>query len=448
MVDESLVALSPLDGRYVTSTQSLRPYFSEFALMKYRIMVELRYLAHLSKWKIVRSLKPQEKVAFEKIIKDFSLTDAKRIKTFESETKHDVKALEYFLKEKLEKTSAIDLLPFVHFGLTSEDVNTLSYALMLAGSHTEVIMHELSEVLDAIYIFASLHVKSAMVARTHGQPAVPTTFGKELAVFYERLKKCKKRLTAIEFEGKLNGAVGNYNAVAFIYPTVDWLKFSREFITSLGLAPNLITNQIIPSDNWVEYFQLLGEINTILIGLSQDMWQYISRGLVLQKKDPKQVGSSTMPQKINPIDFENAEGNFQIANAYIELYARKLLVSRMQRDLTDSTVKRTFGSALGHTLLAYKSLKRGLGKSMWNEKGALEELDAHWEILAEAVQVYMKVAGDAQGYEKVKAMMMGKTVDAQLFAEMTHAFPPLAKLTPRTYSGLVEKIARLALKKK
>lgn len=444
---DSLVHLSPLDGRYTSVTQVLRPYFSEFALMKYRIHVELHYLLFLSRWKIIRVLKPKEKMIIRNILHTFSVDDAKRTKAFEAETKHDVKALEYFLKEKLATTTLRDLLPFVHFGLTSEDVNTISYALMLKESHREVMVPALSGALDVLHTFASAHVNSVMVARTHGQPAVPTTFGKELAVFYDRVKKLKKRVAAFRFEGKLNGAVGNYNALEFVFPKTDWIRFSREFLSSFDLTPNLVTTQIVPADNFIEYGLLLYQINTVCIGFCQDMWAYISRGLVQQKKDNRQVGSSTMPQKINPIDFENAEGNLAVANAYFELYARKLLVSRLQRDLSDSTVKRTIGTALGHTLLAWKSIEKGIMNISFDRAAAARELHEHWEVLAEAMQTYFKLHGDEKGYEKVKYLLMGKRLDEKTYQLLTRAYPPLAKLTPGTYIGLAKKLTKLALKK-
>jgi adenylosuccinate lyase len=446
MNDDALLNLSPLDGRYAAVTQVLRPYFSEFALMKYRVQTELHYLLFLSRWKIIRGLKLKEKNIIRNIVQNFSIDDAKRIKTFEEETKHDVKAMEYFLKEKLESTTLKDLLPFVHFGLTSDDVNAIAYGLMLKDAHETVMVDALETVLSALRAVALSHTGSPMLAKTHGQPAVPTTFGKELSVFYARIKKIEKQFTTFRFEGKLNGAVGNFNAVVFLYPRVDWIRFSRTYITSLELTPNLTTTQILPYDAWVEYTTILSHINGILIGLCQDMWQYISQGLVIQKKDSKQVGSSTMPHKVNPIDFENAEGNCMIANSYFELYNRKLLINRQQRDLSDSVVRRTIGTAFGHTVLAWKSLVRGLGKISFNTAAALSELNEHWEILSEAIQVYMKVQGDEKGYEHVKAVTMGKQFDEKTFRTLINKFPPLAKLTPTSYSGLAQKLAELALK--
>jgi adenylosuccinate lyase len=443
---DELFNLSPLDGRYASVTQVLRPYFSEFALMKYRTNVELQYLLFLSRRKIIRGVKPKEKILIQNIFHKFSVVDANRIKVFEQKTKHDVKALEYFLKEKLELTTLRDIVPFVHFGLTSEDVNAISYALMLKDAREAVMMPTLDDVLSVVRTLVRTTTGSLMLARTHGQVAVPTTFGKELSVFYVRLKKVKTAMGAFRFEGKLNGAVGNYNALAFVYPRVDWIAFTKTFLVSLGLTPNLTTTQILPGDIWVEYTSIISHINGILIGLCQDMWMYTSSGLLKQKTDKNQVGSSTMPHKVNPIDFENAEGNLMIANSYFELYARKLLVSRLQRDLSDSTVKRTIGTALGHTLLAWKSLVKGLEKISFNTQVALAELNAHWEILSEAVQLYLKVHGDAKGYETVKAVTMGRQFDAKTFRRLVRKFPSLAKLTPVSYSGLAKKIAESALK--
>ncbi len=443
---DELLTLSPLDGRYISSTRNLRPYFSEFALMKYRITVELRYLLFLSRQGITRRIKPKEKILIQNIISTFSVDDADRIKTVERETRHDIKALEYFLKEKLAPSTLRDILPFVHLGLTSEDVNSIAYALMLKDAQEFVIASTLRDVLSVIRKLALATTGSLMLAKTHGKPAVPTTFGKELSVFYVRVKKIEKDMRMFRFDGKLNGAVGNYNALVFLYPRADWMTFSKKFITSLGLTPALTTTQILPSDSLVEYASMLSRINWILTGLCQDMWQYISLGLVVLRHDPKQVGSSTMPHKVNPIDFENAEGNFSVANSYFELYARKLLVSRLQRDLSDSTVKRTIGTALGHTVLAWNSLIKGLENISFNQQAALVELNAHWEILSEAIQVYLKVHGEAKGYEVVKAATMGKQIDAKTYRRGVRQFPSLAKLTPYSYSGLAKKIAESALK--
>lgn len=445
--EQELIAISPLDGRYALQVADLRPYFSEFAFIKYRIFIELRYLTYLSKWKILRTITKRERKKFESLSDVFSIADAKRVKTFEAEMNHDVKAIEYFLKEKLSGSTCKDLLPFVHFGLTSEDVNNLAYGCMLSGAHKEIIVPTIEKLLEEIKNIAGANKTSFMLARTHGQPAMPTTFGKELAVYVARLKKLEQRLATFQFEGKLNGAVGNYNALSFAFPKSNWIRLSREFISSFNLHPNLITTQILPADVFIEYSFMLSQINAILIGFCQDMWTYISRGLVKQKKVSGQVGSSTMPQKINPIDFENAEGNLQIANNYFELFARKLPVSRLQRDLSDSTVKRTIGTAIAHTMLAWKSVGKGLSKISFDMEAASEELNGHYEILAEAMQIYFKMHGNAQGYEKVKHMLMGKHIDKKTYENLTREFPSLAKLTPATYIGLVKELTTLALKK-
>lgn len=435
---DSLMALSPLDGRYAEDTAPLRDYFSEYAFLKYRIIVELRYLEWLSKIRIVRRLTREESAIGER----FSLSDALRVKEIELETRHDVKAVEYFLKEKIGKT---DILPFLHFGLTSEDVNNLAYGMMLTGAHKKILLPQLSVLLHILETLTATHKRDVMLARTHGQPAVPTTFGKETAVFASRLGQVSRALRSFRFEGKVNGAVGNYNALAFAYPRVNWLKFSRGFIRSFGLSENLVTTQILPGDNLAEYCGLLVRANGILLGLCQDMWSYISRGLVSQRRIKGQVGSSTMPQKINPIRFENAEGNIKAANNYFMLFISALTKSRLQRDLSDSTIKRSLGVALGHTLLAWKSLTKGLADISFDRDAAGAELLDHWEILAEAVQIYARVHGDPEGYEKVKTLFMGKRVDEKTFRELTKIWPGLKKLTPFTYAGLAEKIAESAL---
>lgn len=443
---DELLTLSPLDGRYAFSTQELRPYFSEFALMKYRISVELEYLLFLSRQRIIRTVKPKEKIFMRHIVSTFSVADAGRIKTVEGETRHDIKALEYFLKEKLANSTLRDILPFVHIGLTSEDVNSIAYSLMLKDSQKFVIGRVLHDLLLQIRALALGTAGSLMLAKTHGKPAVPTTFGKELSVFYVRLNNIERDVRKFRFDGKLNGAVGNYNALAFLYPHVNWITYSKKFISSLGLVPNVTTTQILPSDTLIAYTSMLGRINGILIGFCQDMWLYISQGLLVLKHDAKQVGSSTMPHKVNPIDFENAEGNLMVANSYFELYVRKLPVSRLQRDLSDSTIKRTIGTSLGHTILAWKSLIKGLGAISFDRQAAASELNAHWEILSEAVQVYLKVHGDEKGYETVKDATMGKQFDAKTFRRAVKLYPALAKLTPYLYSGLAKKIAESALK--
>ncbi len=443
---DELMSLSPLDGRYLLQTESLRVYFSEFAYIQYRVFIEVRYLMQLSEHRMIRPLTKSEKNLLLLLAGKFSLPDARRVKIFEKETKHDIKAIEYFLKEKLESTSCRDLLPFVHFGLTSDDVNNLAYGRMLADAHKEAVLPQYRSFLRLLFRMTLRHRADGMAARTHGQPAVPTTFGKELSVYAARLKKFDAKLKKFQFEGKLNGAVGNYNALAFAFPKTHWVRFSSEFVSSLGLRPNLVTTQIVPADMVVEYGLLLYQINTILIGFCQDMWAYISRGIVKQIKNKNQIGSSTMPQKINPIYFENAEGNLQIANNLFELFARKFPVSRMQRDLSDSTVKRTVGSAVAYMLVAWKSIETGLTKITFDADAAAAEMNDHWEMLAEAMQIYFKLHGDAKGYERVKKLLMGKKLDAKTYHVLTRAYPPLANLSPATYIGLAEQLTKLALK--
>jgi len=444
MNDEKiLMALSPLDGRYAPQTTELTTYFSEFAFIKYRVRIEIQYLLAFSAWHIIRAFTKKETAMLLALEKTFSLHDAVRIKTFEKETHHDVKAIEYFIKEKLEDSTCADVLPFVHFGLTSEDVNNIAYALMFRDAHKNSMVPQLVHLIDLLEKSSHRYADALMVGRTHGQVAVPTTFGKELAVYVHRLKKMEQTLRDFRFDAKLNGAVGNYNALAFAYPNINWLRFSKTFISSFELIPNLITTQILPADTLVSYGLLLLQTNTVLIGLCQDMWQYISLGLVAQKKEKNEVGSSTMPQKINPIDFENAEGNALIANSFFELFARKLPISRMQRDLSDSTVKRTMGSALGHTVLSWKSLERGLKKISFDTHVSLQEVNEHWEMLAEAMQIYFKLHGEEKGYEKVKQLLQGKQIDKKEFQDLVSKFPTLAKLTPAAYSGLAEKLPAL-----
>jgi adenylosuccinate lyase len=440
---KTLMALSSLDGRYALETLELTPYFSEFAFIKYRVRIEIQYLLSLSAWGIIRSLTKKETTMLLALEKSFSLQDAECIKKFEKETHHDVKAIEYFLKEKLEDSTCADLLPFVHFGLTSEDVNNIAYALMLRDAHKNSMLPQLMHLIDHLGKTSHHYADALMVGRTHGQVAVPTTFGKELSVYVHRLKKMEQTLQDFKFDAKLNGAVGNYNALVFAFPKVNWFRFSKMFISSFNLIPNLVTTQILPSDTLVSYGLHLLQINTVLVGLSQDMWQYISLEVVQQKKEKNEVGSSTMPQKINPIDFENAEGNALIANSFFELYARKLPISRMQRDLSDSTVKRTMGSALGHTLLSWKSLERGLKKISFDRHVSLQEVNEHWEMLAEAMQIYFKLHGEEKGYEKVKQLLQGKQIDKKAFQDLVKKFPALAKLTPAAYSGLAQKLSSL-----
>ena len=348
----TLNLLSPLDGRYAEITTPLTDFFSEFAYLRDRVRVELDFLSALSTTGVTRPLTGFEASQIESIKSNFSAADAKSILAHERVTRHDVKAIEYFLREKLKNTSLNDLLPWIHFGLTSEDANNIGQAIALRDSRDKVVLPALDILLSMFRELATQNRSVPMLARTHGQFAVPTTLGKEFAVYFARLKKVREAVSAFRFEAKLTGAVGNFNALQAAVPQVDWISFSEKFVAGFDLVPNLFTTQILPYDNWIRYFDLVRLTNSILIDFAQDVWRYISDGYLKQAVVAGEVGSSTMPQKVNPIDFENAEGNLGMANAMCAQYAQKLTVSRLQRDLSDSTVRRTFGTALGHILVA------------------------------------------------------------------------------------------------
>ncbi|MBI3887608.1 adenylosuccinate synthase [Candidatus Microgenomates bacterium] len=383
----SLTALSSLDGRYRSRIEPLAIYFSEFGYLKIRVEVEIKYYTALTK---------------EKVPLNFSLDDALWIKNKEAEIKHDVKAIEYFLKSKVKKPE------FIHFGLTSDDINSLAYGLMLKNANEKIIGVELQKLTGKLKNISKKNAGLIMLARTHGQPAVPTTLGKETANFFVRIEKIVKEIKGWQFEGKLTGAVGNLNALVAANPKTDWVKFSNKFVGSLGLKPNIYTTQILPYDNWIEYFSRLKLLNYILIGFCQDMWRYISDGYFSQVTKVEEVGSSTMPQKVNPIDFENAEGNLGIANTLFEYYERKLPISRLQRDLSDSTVKRTFGLALGYSLLSYQNIGVALEKIIPNGTKIAKDLDEHWEIVSEGIQTILRSEGVPNAYEQLKNLSRGK----------------------------------------
>jgi adenylosuccinate lyase len=439
----TLHTLSPLDGRYADETAPLREHFSEFAYLRARAHIELDYLSALSEIDMVRPLSDSEKNLFREIITDFSDADAKAIQAYERETRHDVKAIEYFLRDKL--PGAFN--PWLHFGLTSEDVNNIAIALALKDSRDSVILPALNALLNALAAFAKTNRATPMLARTHGQPAVPTTLGKEIAVFLARLKTYRDEIGEHRFEAKLTGAIGNFNALNAAAPNVDWLRFSESFISKLGLQPNLVTIQILPYDNWIRYFDILRRTNAILTDLAQDMWRYISDGLLSQTVVEGEVGSSTMPQKVNPIHFENAEGNLGLANAMFAHFAQKLPISRLQRDLSDSTVRRTFGTALGHTLLAWNNLTRGMGRVQANKDALHTELNAHWEVVSEGAQTILRAAGRGDAYETLKEATRGRVlteagykswVDALDVDEKTRE--NLRGLSPESYLGLAVQI--------
>ncbi len=440
---DSLHLLSSLDGRYADSIAPLRDYFSEFAFLRDRVRVELDFLSALASSNLIRPLSESESAQLDSIKTEFSTADAESIQAFERETRHDVKAIEYFLRDKLKDTSLNDLLSWLHYGLTSEDVNNIAQAVALRDSRDSVLLPAFDILLRHILGLAKTYRALPMLARTHGQPAVPTTLGKEFAVYYARLKKSRDEISAHCFEAKLTGAVGNFNALQAASPQVDWISFSEKFIQSYRLAPNLTTNQILPYDNWLRYFDSLRMANSILIDFSQDVWRYISDGYLKQSVVAGEVGSSTMPQKVNPIDFENAEGNLGVANALLTHYGQKLPVSRLQRDLSDSTVRRTFGSALGHTLLAWINLERGMKRVAADEDKIRADLESHWEVVSEGAQTILRAVGKSDAYESLKAQTRGRVLtEADYKAwvaslnvdESTRA--KLNSLSPFTYLGL------------
>ncbi len=448
---ESLHALSPLDGRYRDVVAPLREYFSEFAFLRTRLRIELDYLAALPKTGLIRPLSDSESAHLEELIANFSPADAADIQAFERRIRHDVKAIEYFLRQRLSGTSLQDLLPWLHFGLTSEDVNNLALALALREARHAILLPALDALLTPLRDLAWQTRAIPMLARTHGQPAVPTTFGKEMAVFLMRLKPLRSDLAAFRFQAKLTGAVGNFNALHAAAPDVDWLAFSREFIAGYGLEPNLFTTQILPYDNWLRFFDLLRLTNAVLLDLVQDLWRYISDGFLRQAVVEQEVGSSTMPHKVNPIDFENAEGNLSLANALFIHYAQKLPISRLQRDLSDSTVRRTFGVALGHTVLAWAACGRGLKRIAPDEETLRAALNAHWEAMAEAAQVLLRAVGQEDAYELLKQRTRGRVLTQEEYHTWCKTIDVdettrqrLLALSPETCLGLAVRLTEQA----
>ena len=448
----TLSALSPLDGRYAGKTDGLRPWLSEAAFMRQRVQVEVHWLIALSQAKLpdFPSFSAAAEAVLLKLVSDFSDSDAERIKAIEAVTNHDVKAVEYWMKEKvaghaeLEKASE-----FIHFACTSEDINNTSHGLMLKGAREEVILPKLKEVLASLTNLAILNADIPMLSRTHGQPASPTTLGKEMANVAMRLERAIRNIENVPLLGKMNGAVGNYNAHLSAYPDVDWESFSKEVVEKrLGLQFNPYTIQIEPHDYMAELFDAVARANTILLDLNRDIWGYISVGYFKQKTKAGEIGSSTMPHKVNPIDFENSEGNLGIANALLKHLSEKLPVSRWQRDLTDSTVLRNLGTALGHSLLAYDSVLRGLGKLETNPTRLAEDLDNCWEVLAEPVQTVMRRYGVPNPYEQLKELTRGKGITPeglktfiQGLAIPDDAKQSLLKMTPASYIGKAVELA-------
>ena len=439
----TLNLLSPLDGRYAEATAPLTDFFSEFAFRRDRVRVELDFLAALSKTDLIRPLSESESAHIESILSNFSNTDAELILEYEHKTRHDVKAIEYFIQSKLQDTSLQDLIPWIHFGLTSEDTNSLGQAIALNESRDKVIVPVLDNLISALSASAIRSRSVPMLARTHGQFAVPTTLGKEFAVYIARLKKTRDDISAFRFEAKLTGAVGNFNALQSAVPQIDWISFSEKFVSSFNLEPNLFTTQILPYDNWVRYFDLIRLTNSILIDFAQDIWRYISDGSLKQAVVAGEVGSSTMPQKVNPIDFENAEGNLGVANSLFTHYAQKLTISRLQRDLSDSTVRRTFGSALGHSLVGWTNFQRGLKRIAPDEEKLKAELNAHWEVVSEGAQTILRAAGKSDAYESLKEQTRGRVLtetDYKTWCDSIDVSDEtrirLKILSPETYIGL------------
>ena len=448
-----LRALSPADGRYSEKVDNLRDIFSEYGLMRFRVLVEVRWLQSLADESGIDEIGPISSVmkdVLNRIVDDFSLDDAERIKKIESTTNHDVKAVEYFIRERLgDGPETGPLKDFLHFGCTSEDINNLSYALMLRSARSDVVLPQMREVLNRLKAMAREHAELPMLSRTHGQTASPTTLGKELANVVARLERAQKQFSAVEILGKFNGAVGNYNAHTVAYPDLDWQAISHRFIESLGILPNPYTTQIEPHDWTAEYSYALARYNTVLIDFSRDVWAYISLGYFKQSVAKDEVGSSTMPHKVNPIDFENAEGNLGMANAMLIHFAEKLPISRWQRDLTDSTVQRNFGVAIGYIMIALQSLKKGIGKLRVNEEAIHADVSVAWEVLAEAVQTVMRRYGIPDPYEKLKALTRGQAVTEDLLMTFVDTLDipddekqRLRALTPETYIGLAAKQAR------
>ena len=453
MSESTLLALSPLDGRYSAKADALRPIFSEFGLIKARARVEVEWLLALAAEPGIAELEPFSAAAAARLralADGFSVADAARVKEIERTTNHDVKAVEYLIKERLKDDAELGpALEFVHFACTSEDINNLSYSLMLAEARSAVLLPALDKLGVTLRALANEHAALPMLSRTHGQTASPTTVGKEIANVLARLERQISQLGRVEMLGKINGAVGNYNAHVVAYPEVDWPAFARRFVESLNLTFNPYTTQIEPHDGIAELCDAQRRINTILIDLCRDVWGYISLGYFKQSVKAGEVGSSTMPHKVNPIDFENAEGNFGLANALLAHFAEKLPISRWQRDLTDSTVLRALGTAFGHSLIALDALMRGLGKLSANPERLAADLDAAWEVLAEPVQTVMRRYGLANPYEQLKALTRGQGITEQAMREFiaglavpTEAKARLLALTPGAYTGLAEQLAK------
>ncbi len=453
MNDAALHAVSPIDGRYASKTKVLSPFFSEFALIYYRLMIEIRWLESLTDNPLIHEvpkLSSSAKDTLQSLISKFNEQEALLIKQHEQQTNHDVKAVEYYLKEKFTSIPELQAIDgFIHFACTSEDINNLAYALMIKEALAEVIRPTLAEISGGISLLGKQYAEAPMLARTHGQPASPTTLGKELINVAARLKRPLQQLAELLMPGKCNGAVGNYNAHTFVYPEIDWRKHCSDFVTQLGLSFNGYTTQIEPHDGIAELAHIMIRINHILLDYSKDLWTYISMGYFNQKTKAQEVGSSTMPHKVNPIDFENAEGNLGLSNAMFDHLANKLTQSRMQRDLSDSTVLRNLGSAFAYALIAYQSIAKGNQKLEINPKNLQRDLHEQWEILTEAVQTMMRRYHVPHAYEQMRDLSRGKGIDEKSLKQFiqTLAIPEEAKnrllaLTPSTYLGLAPQLVK------
>jgi adenylosuccinate lyase len=442
----TLTAISPIDGRYASKTADLQPIMSEFGLLKYRVIVEVRWLQMLAQNAEIDEVKPFSAEAdahLNAIVDNFDISDAQRIKDIERTTNHDVKAVEYFLKEQVADMPELHTInEFIHFACTSEDINNLSHAMMLNASRENVVMPLIDNIIEALAELTQTLKLIPMMARTHGQPASPTTMGKEIANVQQRLIRQRAQISKVEILGKINGAVGNYNAHLSAYPNIDWHAVSEGFVTSLGIQWNAYTTQIEPHDYIAELFDAISRFNTILLDFDRDIWGYIALGHFKQKTIAGEIGSSTMPHKVNPIDFENSEGNLGLANAMFAHMAAKLPVSRWQRDLTDSTVLRNLGVGLGYSLIAYQATLKGISKLQINEASLAAELDDNWELLAEPIQTVMRRYNIEKPYEKLKQLTRGKKVNAEIIADFIDQLElpievktQLKSLTPANYIG-------------
>ncbi|WP_019216476.1 adenylosuccinate lyase [Legionella tunisiensis] len=449
----ALNAISPIDGRYLKKTSALSPYFSEFALTYYRLMVEIRWLESLAANKEITEVPELDKESrnyLDEILSNFNEAEAEKIKVYEKQTNHDVKAVEYYLRDKLEQFEALHrYIGFIHFACTSEDINNLAYALMVKEAIAQIIQPSLAEIIGSITMLGKQHGDIAMLSRTHGQPATPTTMGKELVNFVARLKRPQQQLAEVLIPAKCNGAVGNYNAHIIAFPEVDWRKHCANFVSSLGLSFSAYTTQIEPHDGIAEVSHIMIRINNILLDYTRDIWTYISLNYFKQKAIADEVGSSTMPHKINPIDFENAEGNLGLANALFNHFANKLTQSRLQRDLSDSTVLRNLGVAFAYTLIAYQAIAKGNDKLQINKHALKHDLNSNWEVLAEAIQTVMRRYAVPNAYEQLKNLTRGQGIDADSLKNFIKSLdiPDEAKsqligLTPEKYIGLAAQLVK------